>query len=189
MSNEREILELIRTLGSEHDHEAQKHALDALVKISEPAVMPLVKALQSKDWSVRERAAVALGKVRDARATDALIQAINDEDPRVQWAAAYALGELRDARAVEPLIDALQYCVIPLEIVTALGKIADARAVEPLITVLKDVNSNVREGAAIALGRIGDARAIEPLEQALTDDNAFVRETATLALKIMKGKK
>ena len=108
MSNEGEIFELIRTLGSEHDHEAQKHALDALVKISEPAVMLLVKALQSKDWSVRERAAVALGKVRDARATDALIQAINDGDPRVQWAAAYALGELRDARAVEPLIDALQ---------------------------------------------------------------------------------
>ena len=82
-----------------------------------------------------------------------------------------------------------RYCVIPLEIVTALGKIGDARAVEPLITVLKDVNSNTREGAAIALGRIGDARAIEPLEQALTDDNAFVRETATLALKILKGKK
>ena len=187
MSNEGEISKLIRTLGSEHKHEAQKHALDALVKIKKPAVILLIKALGDRDCTVRERVAVALGKIKDARATDALIQALNDEDPRVQWAAAYALGELRDTHAVEPLVDALQYCVVPLEIVTALGKIGDTRAVEPLITVLTDVNSNAREGAAIALGRIGDARAIKPLEHALTDHNAFVRETAALALKIMKG--
>ena len=49
MSNEGEILELVRTLGSEHDHEAQKHPLDALVKISEPAVIPLIKALGDRD--------------------------------------------------------------------------------------------------------------------------------------------
>ena len=67
MSNEGEIIELIRTLGSEHDHETQKHALDALVKINKPVVIPLIKALGNRDCIVRERAAVALGKIKDRK--------------------------------------------------------------------------------------------------------------------------
>ena len=112
--------------------------VDALVKIGKSAVEPLIQALKYENSTVRYKAAVALGELRDNRAVEPLIQALKDNDSIVRENAAVALGELRDNRAVELLIQALQ-----------------------------DQNSSVRLDAAFALGRINDTRAVEPLIQTL----------------------
>jgi HEAT repeat protein len=44
----------------------------------------LIQALKDKRWSVRERAAVALGRISDARAVDPLVQVLKDVDRRVE---------------------------------------------------------------------------------------------------------
>jgi len=82
----------------------------------------LIAALKDTRWSVRERAAVALGRIQHARAVDPLIRALKDADRRVEWAVAYILGEIGDARAVVPLIQILseERCAVPREVVTAL---------------------------------------------------------------------
>lgn len=87
------------------DEKGFEHAVQALGRIGEPAVEPLIKALNDEDYIVRNGAAHALGLIGDARAVEPLIQILKD-DEHSDAIAAIALGEIGDARAVEPLIQA-----------------------------------------------------------------------------------
>ena len=60
-----------------------KEEWSELVKLDEPAVEPLIKALKDKDSGVRISAADALGEIGDARAVEALIVALKDENLEV----------------------------------------------------------------------------------------------------------
>ena len=66
----------------------------ALVKMGEPAVEPLIQALQDEYWRVRMHAAGILGDIGDARAVEPLVQARQDEYRRVRYAAARALEKI-----------------------------------------------------------------------------------------------
>ncbi|HXU37284.1 MAG TPA: HEAT repeat domain-containing protein [Blastocatellia bacterium] len=54
----------------------------------------LIRALQERDPSVRDSAAVALGRIRDLRAVEPLVSALADEDESVRSSAAQALRRL-----------------------------------------------------------------------------------------------
>jgi HEAT repeat protein len=150
-------------------------------------VRGLIKALSyKKDWKkVPQKAAEALGRIRDPRAVEQLIAALKDEEIGVREAAAKALGEISDPRAVEPLIAALRDKEVREAAAKALDKLGwqpdkseagatywivkrqwdrcveiGIPAVEPLIKVLKDDRD---VAAAKALGEISDVRAVEPL--------------------------
>jgi hypothetical protein len=73
-------------------------------------------------------------------------------------------------------------------IIKALSEIRDPRPVPLLIDLLKDENSEVRWGAAIALGEIGDIRAIEPLVACLRDYDKYVRYGSALSLEMLGWK-
>src|ERR1035437_5475993 len=108
----------------------------------------LIKALRyEKDSGVRHDAALALGKIGDARAVEPFIAALGDQNGLVRWSAAESLGAFGDARAVEPLIAALN-----------------------------DEESGVRDVAVAILGRIGGAQAVEPLRVALGHQQEDVRK-------------
>jgi len=143
----------------------------ALVKIGEPAVKPLITALEHRDANVRASAAWVLGTLNDSRAVEPVIGALGDNDPAVRAAGAVALGQLNDRRAVEPLIGALRDRDMTARraAATALGQLNDSRAVEPLIGALRDREGRVRDAAARALGMLKDERAVEPLIRALGD--------------------
>lgn len=68
------------------------------------AVEPLIAALKDQYSDVREGAAIALGKIKDARAVEPLIAALTDEDSGVRNNTAFALGGIGDKRAIEPLV-------------------------------------------------------------------------------------
>ena len=147
----------------------------------------LIQKLKDKNWRVQQRAAEALGEIKDARAVEPLIAALKDENLDIRWRAADALGEIKDARAVEHLIAVLKNedWNIRRHAADALGKIG-APAVEPLIAALKDKHWNIRRNAADALGVIKDARAVEPLIAALKDEDSDVRKRAAAALGEIK---
>ncbi len=136
-------------------------ATEALVKLGELALSPLLNALADENKWVRFHAVGTLGKLGDARATLPLIEALKDSDFDVRRSAARALGELGN------------------------------KAVEPLIQVLKDEDEWVRAGdgydwvragATFALGQLGDVRAIGPLIEALKDSQGYYRPEAVRAL-------
>ncbi|NUQ61682.1 MAG: HEAT repeat domain-containing protein [Pirellulales bacterium] len=116
------------------------------------AVGALVTALASPSATVRERAANALGVIRDAQAVQPLTHAVADARPEVRLAATLALGELG-----EPAVDAL-------------------------VAALVSEDCRVRETAAAILGRIGDPRAIGSLQAATADAEPRVRDAASAAL-------
>jgi len=68
-------------------------------------------------------------------------------------------------------------------------KMKERKDVSGLINVLKDIDSDVRLGAALALGVIVDKRAVEPLINAFKDVNSFVRINAALALGEIEDKR
>ena len=87
---------------------ARRKAEEALVKMGDRAVEPLIQALKEEDEYVRPEVAKVLGNIRDLRAVEPLVQALKDEDWAVRGTAAKALGNLGDKRAIEPLVEALR---------------------------------------------------------------------------------
>ena len=79
----------------------------ALEKIGKPSVDALVPLLNSGSPMERESAAMALGRIQDARAIPALRTALKeDQTVWVRVSAAWALGELRDRDSMDMLIAA-----------------------------------------------------------------------------------
>jgi vesicle coat complex subunit len=144
-----------------------EQAAIALAALSQPAVEPLIAALNNGNPSVRRNAAWAIGEIRGGLVTDRtaavepLIATLSDEDSWVRMAAAYSLGEMRPSQATESLI-------------AALG----------------DAEWNVRSMAAWALGEMKASAAVESLTSlSLRDENEWVRRKAVRALDEIKESK
>ena len=69
--------------------------LEALGKIGEPAINPLLQALKHEDSGVRQKAAFILGSIGDASALEALTQAKEDKSWFVRDAAKGALKKIQ----------------------------------------------------------------------------------------------
>lgn len=153
------------------------------------SVPALVAALRDPDPTVREQAAVALGRLGPAarEAIGPLVATFSDEDLYLRGAAAVALGQI-GSDAVPALVRALGDTSgdVRWSAAIALGRLgSQARdAVGALITALSDADENVRWCAAVALGAIGPAarEAVPVLTEALHDRDESVRCGATLAL-------
>ena len=85
-------------------------------------------ALVAPDSLVRRLAALAAGRIGDARATPLLVPLLTDPDSTVRVATAFALGLLRDPAGSSPLMERITGLPAPdaptaLEAITALAKI------------------------------------------------------------------
>jgi HEAT repeat protein len=112
------------------------------------AVSPLIKALKDEEAQVRVGAAMALGKIGDARAVEPLIKALKREDWYANWNVPQSAADA--LKVIEP--------------------------VEALIGVLSD--DSRRRHASRILGEIGDRRAVEPLIGMLSNDDSWYAATA-----------
>lgn len=152
-------------------------------------VSGLIKALSyTKDASVREAAAHALGEIGDPRAVEPLIVVLNDNDWEkrfenrpVRFAAASALGRIGDSRAVRPLAEALNEYVLGLDgpASDALIEIGDPSAVQPVIAVMMSIGN--KDNSIRVLCAIGKP-AVEPVTTLLEDKRSRVRQTAAYVL-------
>jgi cyclophilin family peptidyl-prolyl cis-trans isomerase/HEAT repeat protein len=167
----------------------------------------LATLLNHTSPNVRERAALAIGRIGDKRGTAALIELLqNERDERVRAMAAFALGEIEDAQAVpalmaflEPGKHALAVRERPAE---ALGKIASVPANTELLgkTIIEQINGRLIGQlpgpkatltadkkllvslTITALMRLRSPASVEPLTQQLKSDDADVRAQAANAL-------
>jgi len=67
-----------------------------------------LKAMNTGEYSLREKAAKALGKIGGISAESALIQAVSDRDSDVRESVAYALAEIGSKTAIDIAIKTLQ---------------------------------------------------------------------------------
>jgi HEAT repeat protein len=142
-----------------------------------------ISALNDEDWAVREDAAAALGRLKDARAVMPLIVLLRDEDRAVRQAAIGALASIG-----EPSVEVLGRCLQDesLEVQEAasqiLAGIGDDRVFEPLVEALGSPDWIVRMHAAKALGRMREPEAVPALVPLLQDKVKAVREETAGAL-------
>ncbi|MBI3269866.1 MAG: HEAT repeat domain-containing protein [Planctomycetes bacterium] len=111
---------------------------------------------------LRRFLALALGNLKDPRATELLIDAIGHPDP----------GDANNSLLIGALL--------------ALGNIGDARAVPAAVGLAKNEDPGVRKAVYYTLGIYGEASAIPVLEAGVKDGCDDVRWNAALALARMK---
>lgn len=181
--------------------DVQGSAVDALVKIGNPAIPGLLSALKDKNYYVVRGAIRTLFAIKYRAIVPALIKTLDNKSNYAKEAAASALGGIGDKAAVRPLLRALNHpSTSPITdmrrrhswkhrlrlgeldvdapyptsaIIDALGKLNDPEAVPALIGRLHDYDWVVLS-AVTALGNIKDPRAIPGLMEIL--DREFIPE-------------
>lgn len=157
-----------------------------LAGIGEPAVGPLIQALQSENAPTRGYAAKALGLMGCKRAFDAVnLLLAREQDWAVRLMLMEALGGIGDERGLAAL---LPYLKAPEQLnrgwivrtaANALGSIGTDSVVLPLAEMLRtDPDWFARLGAAEGLRKMNRPCAREALQIATTDTDSRVRSVA-----------
>lgn len=161
-------------------------ALEALAKMKEKAVGPLIEALihpedwnvgdDSTVWNVRRYAARALCENKDKSMVEPLIRLLKDRESneKLRHKLYEGLsetdimiynGKTKDEIAAELLRQ------LHTDIIGALGETRDERVVELLIEIIgKEEDITLRQVSVYTLGKIGDERAVEPLNKVLESE-------------------
>ena len=178
------IEKLIAQLGDGRNS-IRESAVNALVKIGQPAVQPLIKAMEIQNNYIRPSAADALGQIGDPQAVGPLIKALEDKQSHIKNAVIRSLVKIGQP-AIQSLIEALgdENVSVRISAVDALGQIGGPQAVEALIKALGDEAISVQRSVAMILGQIGDPQAVQPLIETLEDKDgdAGVRQRAARSL-------
>ena len=141
------------------DHRIAALASAIAVTIRTPEVVPhCIRYLQGDDWWLRDRAAHALGELRDERGLEPLLEML--ADPESNLSAAAALGTWGTSAALPALLEAYKRGTkdLRLEILDAFARIPDRRVPTLLAGIVKaDPEPLVRDKAArLAEGLAGE---------------------------------
>lgn len=139
-------------------------AATALAEVPEKRVVkPLIRALASSSWPVRNAASTSLALLADL-AVESLVNAVEDEHEDVAFWVVKTLRRI-GRKALPDMVRMLKKGTDEqrLHAAKALGAMRDPEAVEPLIAALLDGHEWVRLYACLALGEIGDQRSSRAL--------------------------
>lgn len=151
-------------------------------------VPPLLRLIGDGAWSVRRRAAWALGELREKGRQPEILAALTlrlQDEPEVKAAAVKSLGQIGSPASAAPLVQtlltnregAVQELVVAL---TSLG----APALPALQMALQSPDAEAREAATEAVAGIGTAAAVPLLAGRLSDASVSVRRIAAQALAL-----
>ncbi|HEU4766222.1 MAG TPA: HEAT repeat domain-containing protein [Pyrinomonadaceae bacterium] len=157
---------LTRLMGRE---DLREEIIEALVRHGSATFDLLIPQLTSEDLEVRRSAVVALGRLRDPRATPPLVNTLREESLAID--AANALAQIADPQATDGLLDLIgnNDASIRQAAVSALNSLALPKLSKRIIPLLHDSDPNVRESAVKIAGYFGYPEAASEL-LALCDD-------------------
>jgi len=161
-------------------------------KIRSPETLPLlITCLKDPLDSIRQEAAMSLGRLKDIEAAPALVEALSDKKSGVRWRAARSLGQLGAKNAIPDLIKLLDDSdgSVRGQTAVALGELGckDRDVAKKVIKMLSDPDRDVRSKAAIAIGRIGTSDDIQALNEALKiEKENRVRRKLERSLRALK---
>jgi HEAT repeat protein len=161
-------------------------AAEQLGKIgNDRAILPLVKALNDQDDSVRQAATQSLLQLDASQAKEALIESLQNPTLKTRLAAITVLKRWSDdEQVVVNLIKALEGDESPkvrLAVVDALAESGET-TVPALITALQDGDKDVRLQAVLSLQALTAVQAVPALIEILRDDFPEVRRADAEAL-------
>ena len=179
-----DLADLITALDG--DAPERRAAQTQLVTVGEPAVAPLIEALETEEGHRAWAAAEVLGLLHDRRAFEPLLRAVRSTNPLVGGMAVKALLLYEDQDIVPLLVEALPsaHIITQQTIIVSLQKIPDGRAVAMLVDLLGQIESPTMRCAIIqTLGALGDAQAVPAIRAFQDDPDHHIREWAAVALK------
>lgn len=180
--SEKRIQELIKQLDSRTWDRAAKE----LVRIGDPAVDPLLRALNQNSHWISARASNPLSKIRSEKAVDGLLGALDNTklDERIRRYILQSLGNIESERVLNPLIRHLGHedWAIRCAVLRSLGQIGGETAEEAVIGALKDKERYVVESAIAVLGQMKSTRAPAHLIEILEDREGMGRIKISRAL-------
>lgn len=173
------LMGALRYDSGRNDDCLEWYAAEALARIGEPALGPLITALSDEDPHMRGWSAVALGEMGNPQAVEPLLTALADAEHEVQARVFIALGQIGDPRAIEPLVKLLDDPDqrVRVHAVSALGWCVKGEVFEPLVKLLDDP-SDLRIAAVHALAISAGVQALDLLVRMVDDPDACVRSAA-----------
>lgn len=173
------------------NYPVRKAAIEALGRIGERAVKPLLAMLVESDVKIRSEVILALGRIGQGAPVEILVHALEDCDWQVRMAAAEALGNFPDEAPIELLVNALQdpyeddqhFQPVAFQAAETLGKLGADVPVEPLIYAFEHGDRSLECAAIGALANLGARVPVEVFLRALTHGYPEVQSIAINALK------
>jgi HEAT repeat protein len=168
-----EVIEgLLRSLSDADNAGKRNSATEALVRIGEPAIEPIVWRLRGEhDVDVRLSLVNLLGDLRSGEGFEVLLTLLEHEsDINVASSIVSSLGKYRDAAALPALLRALQRedLWLKFHVVEALGEIGD-RAALPAVLPLYSERS-LRKPVLEAIGKIADVGTVSFLLRIIAEE-------------------
>lgn len=167
---------------------------EEIVGIGAPAIPTLIEIFQdvSASWQSRWIAAMALGRLGEAKAWKTLKAGLKDPLFLIRMASVQALGNTKDP-SVAPIVRKVlndKAMVVRSVVVDTLARLRDTHSVEALMEELhlernfhRGQSLWIREKILEALGLIGDERAVPTLLSVLNEKEGKIRIQACKALE------
>ena len=155
------------------------------------SVGELTRALEDKDWTVREHAIMELGSVPSDTVLRHIIKALKDDVWRVRCTALEVLSKHGSEIVIREMVKCLRDDVwhVRYQAIESLSRLQSDKVIRPLMLALDDENWQVRQRAIQALGDLRSNRALGGILACLRDDVWNVRESAAKALAKLRSEK
>lgn len=201
------------------DERTRFSAIEALAKIGEPTISPLIKAGQNSE--LQQPVMLVFSKFRDKTAVEPLLSLLKNSEGVTKLFAACGLAHIQDSKAIEPIVEtldgeseALRAKIVRIigifnydDVLPHLNKMLNADSIQVRLAVIDALGMNhrkavpqlvellqfpeiaIKKKVASILEHIHDERALDALVFATEDLNLEVQEAAILALQWYKEPK
>jgi HEAT repeat protein len=164
---------LLESLTDAENAGKRNSATEALMRIGEPAIEPIVVRVRSEeDVDVRLSLVNLLGDLRSPAGFEMLLDLLSrDRDINVASSVVSSLGRYRDAAALPHLMRALREredLWLKFHIVEAVGEIGDRAALPAILPLYAE--KSLRKPVLEAIGKIGDVGTVNFLLRVIAEE-------------------
>lgn len=164
---------LIDSLADPENAGKRNSATEALIRIGDPAITPIVARLRhEQDVDVRLSLVNLLGDLRNREGFDVLLSLLEGEqDINVASSIVSSLGKFRDATALPYLVRALRTredLWLKFHVIEALGDIGDRSALPTILPMYAE--KSLRKPVLEAVGKIADVGTVSFLLKTIADE-------------------
>src|SRR5205085_11390941 len=185
------VMGLIESLADPENAGKRNSATEALIRIGEPAIEPIVARLQHEDdVDVRLSLVNLLGDLRNQHSYDVLVSLLATEpDINVASSIVSSLGKYRDASALPHLMRVLQRDDLWLKfhVVEALGEIGDRSALPAILPLYNE--KSARKPVLEAVGKIADVGTVSFLLKIIAEEEKLNLTALRALVRIAESSK
>ena len=183
---------LIDALADPENAGKRNSATEALIRIGETAITPIVTRLRTEeDVDVRLSLVNLLGDLRNREGFEMLLQLIDKEqDINIASSVVSSLGKYRDASALPAMMRTLQEredLWLKFHAIEALGEIGDRAALPSILPLYAE--KSLRKPVLEAVGKIADVGTVNFLLRIIADDEKLNLTALRALVRIAEASK